>query len=63
MYFSIGIPIFAGIGIMGVPKSAFANMPSAVTTLLSNGLVIGIILAFIIEIMILIKNRKIKEQN
>ena len=63
MYFSVGIPIFAGIGIMGLPKTAFANMPSSVTILLSNGLVVGIILAFIIEIMILIKNKRNKVQN
>ena len=63
MYFSVGIPIFAGIGIMGLPKTVFANMPSSVTILLSNGLVVGIILAFIIEIMILIKNKRNKVQN
>ena len=65
IYFTIGIPVFAGMGIMFVPNSAFLNLPITLTSFLSNGLVVGITLALIIEIYDLIglklKNLKKKE--
>ena len=54
IYFTIGIPVFAGMGIMFVPNSAFLNLPITLTSFLSNGLVVGITLALIIEIYDLI---------
>ncbi|MGL5616385.1 MAG: purine/pyrimidine permease [Sarcina sp.] len=54
IYFTVGIPVFAGIGIMYVPNSAFLNLPTMATSFLSNGLVVGITLALIIEIYDLI---------
>lgn len=50
MYFSLGIPIFTGIGIMFIPGNAFSSMPTYISSFLSNGLVVGIALAIIIEI-------------
>ncbi|MGL5417008.1 MAG: purine/pyrimidine permease [Clostridium sp.] len=55
--FSIGIPIFAGYGIMYLPNSAFTGLPTGLSSFLSNGLVVGITLAIIIEIYNLIFNK------
>lgn len=54
IFFALGIPVFAGIGIMFVPSSAFLNLPMILSSFLSNGLVVGITLALIIEIYDLI---------
>ncbi len=64
IYFTIGIPVFAGMGIMFVPNSAFLNLPVTLTSFLSNGLVVGITLALIIEIYDLIglKLKMLKER-
>lgn len=62
MYFSIGIPIFTGVGIMFVPNTAFSALPSSLTSFLSNGLVVGIALAIIIEIYNIIVEKKTKKK-
>ena len=61
IYFSLGIPIFTGIGIMFIPGAAFSNMPTYASSFLSNGLVVGIALAIVIEVYDLIGN-KLKEK-
>lgn len=45
------IPLFAGIGLMFVPLQAFSSLPPIAVTLLSNGLVVGTLLALIGEII------------
>jgi len=45
------IPLFAGIGLMFVPLQAFSTLPPIAVTLLSNGLVVGTLLALIGEII------------
>ncbi|MGL4990343.1 MAG: purine/pyrimidine permease [Sarcina sp.] len=58
IYFSLGIPIFTGIGIMFIPSTAFASLPSLISSFLSNGLVVGIALAIVIEIYDILTKRK-----
>lgn len=57
IYFALGIPVFTGIGIMFIPGSAFSNLPSYLSSFLSNGLVVGIALAIIIEIYTIIAHK------
>lgn len=57
IFFTIGIPIFAGYGIMYLPNSAFQGLPTMLSSFLSNGLVVGITLAILIEIYDLIVNK------
>ncbi|RNB90004.1 purine permease [Brevibacillus fluminis] len=49
LYQTVGISLFAGIGAMFVPATAFASLPSFFVSLLSNGLIIGIGIALILE--------------
>ena len=58
IYFTIGIPVFTGIGIMFIPKEAFIGLPSMLTSFLSNGLVVGIALAIIIELYVMHTDKK-----
>lgn len=45
LFQTVGIALFTGMGVMFLPISAFEGMPSAVTSLLSNGLVLGTVIA------------------
>lgn len=45
----VGISLFAGIGAMYVPAEAFSTMPPFFASLLSNGLIIGVAIAILME--------------
>lgn len=45
----IGIALFTGIGAMFVSSETFANIPPMITSLLNNGLVLGTVVAIIID--------------
>ncbi|MFD1956637.1 uracil/xanthine transporter [Paenibacillus thailandensis] len=47
--YRVALPVLTGIGIMNVPASAFAEFPPLLTPIVSNGLVIGVILAIAME--------------
>ncbi|WP_053365069.1 purine/pyrimidine permease [Bacillus sp. FJAT-27245] len=44
------IPLFTGIGLMFIPLDSFSALPPLAVTLLSNGLVVGTLLALAIEV-------------
>jgi xanthine/uracil permease len=46
-----GIPLLAGIGVMFLPPEAFSSLSPILTTLLSNGLVFGTMIALSLEII------------
>lgn len=45
----VGISLFTGVGVMFIPSEAFSEMPPALVSVLSNGLVLGGILAVTTE--------------
>ncbi|UQZ36810.1 uracil/xanthine transporter [Paenibacillus sp. PK3_47] len=47
--YRIALPALTGIGIMNIPATAFAEFPPLLTPLASNGLVVGVILAVLME--------------
>ncbi|GLX66799.1 uracil/xanthine transporter [Paenibacillus glycanilyticus] len=47
--YRVALPVLTGISIMNIPASAFAEFPPLLTPILSNGLIIGVILAIILE--------------
>ncbi|MBM7362533.1 purine/pyrimidine permease [Priestia taiwanensis] len=51
LYKTVGIPLFAGIGIMFVPSTAFGSLSPVLSSLLSNGLVFGTVIAIIFEVV------------
>jgi len=48
----VGISLFAGIGVMFIPPEAFEGMPPTIASILSNGLVLGSIIAVIVEALL-----------
>lgn len=48
-YFIVGISMLIGVGVMFLPPEAFGALPEAAGHLLSNGLVDGMIIAFLME--------------
>ncbi|MDO5742512.1 MAG: purine/pyrimidine permease, partial [Vagococcus sp.] len=47
--FNIAVSWFVGIGIMFLPKTAFDGFPAVLTAIFSNGLIVGTIIAIILE--------------
>jgi xanthine/uracil permease len=47
--FIISLSLMAGFGTMFVPEEAWSGLPSAVTSILDNGLVVGVIICIILE--------------
>ena len=45
----IGMSLLIGVGMMQMPHDAFSMIPSVVRNLLANGLVIGVVLAMVLE--------------
>lgn len=45
----VGISLFIGIGVMFIPPEAFASLPPTLASIFSNGLVLGSLIAIIIE--------------
>lgn len=58
--YRVALPVLAGIGIMNVPASAYADFPPLLTPLASNGLVVGVILSLILENLVHWDNYEIK---
>lgn len=46
-----GLSIFTGIGVMFVPAGAFSTLPPFLASFLSNGLVLGSVMAILLEIL------------
>jgi len=46
---TVGLPVLVGIGALLLPKGATADLPPLVTTLMSNGLVLGTLVALLAE--------------
>jgi len=53
--FIAGISMLIGVGVMFLPSSAFSGMPQVASYILSNGLIDGIAIAFLMEHVILRK--------
>ena len=51
IYKKVGIPIFIGAGLMFASSESFSGLPPTIISLLSNGLVVGTVIALIIEII------------
>jgi xanthine/uracil permease len=51
LYKTAGIPLFTGIGVMFVPSEAFGSLSPILSSLLSNGLVLGTVIAIGFEII------------
>lgn len=45
----MGISMLIGVGIMFLPVTTFENMPSVIGSLFSNGLITGVIVAFLLD--------------
>ncbi|WP_042203166.1 uracil/xanthine transporter [Paenibacillus camerounensis] len=50
--YRVALPVLTGIGIMNIPAAAFADFPPLLTPVASNGLVVGVILAIVMENLI-----------
>lgn len=46
-----GLALFTGIGVMFIPSGAFSSLPPFLASFLSNGLVLGSVMAIILEIV------------
>ncbi|PEC60408.1 purine permease [Bacillus wiedmannii] len=46
-----GLSIFTGVGVMFVPAGAFSTLPPFLASFLSNGLVLGSVMAILLEIL------------
>ncbi len=46
-----GLSIFTGIGVMFVPAGAYSTLPPFLASFLSNGLVLGAVMAILLEIL------------
>ncbi|SHE99505.1 purine/pyrimidine permease [Clostridium fallax] len=62
LHSTIGIPLFIGAGIMFVPTTAFMSLSPALTSFLSNGLVLGTIVALIMETVSQCKSKNLKKE-
>lgn len=47
--YTIGISMMMGVGIMFLPSETFNFLPTALSCIFSNGMVVGVILAFLLE--------------
>lgn len=47
--FIISLSLMAGFGTMFVPEEAWSGLPSAVTSILDNGLVVGVLVCILVE--------------
>ncbi|WP_114572122.1 purine/pyrimidine permease [Exiguobacterium flavidum] len=48
---TVGLPLLVGIGALLLPKGATSDLPPLVTTLMSNGLVLGTLVALFAELL------------
>ncbi|MFD0710281.1 purine/pyrimidine permease [Paenibacillus sp. GCM10027626] len=56
----VGMPLFAGIGVMAIPAGSFSSLPPLFSSLLSNGLILGTIIALIMEAVRLYREKASK---
>ncbi|KXH80663.1 uracil/xanthine transporter [Sporosarcina sp. HYO08] len=49
--YRIALPALLGLSIMGLPKEVFATLPNLVQPLISNGLLVGILAALVMELL------------
>ncbi len=47
--FVIGLALLSGVGVMFIPTAAFAGVPAIITSIISNGLIVGSIVAIILD--------------
>lgn len=47
--YRVALPVLTGISIMNIPASAFTEFPLVLTPILSNGLVVGVVIAIVLE--------------
>ena len=45
----VGISMMIGVGIMFLPTETFDYLPSAISSIASNGMIVGVIVAFVLE--------------
>lgn len=45
----IGLSLLGGVGIMFVPSEAYAGLPPALTSVISNGLIVGSLIAIVLD--------------
>jgi len=50
--YRVALPVLTGIGIMNIPASAFADFPPLWSPIFSNGLIVGVIVAIVMEVAI-----------
>jgi xanthine/uracil permease len=60
--FTAGIALIAGVGLMFVPSAAFVGVPAVAASILNNGLIIGTIVAIIVEQVLIRKDRKMENK-
>ncbi|PGO31530.1 purine permease [Bacillus cereus] len=53
-----GLSIFTGVGVMFIPAEAFSTLPPFLASFLSNGLVLGSVMAILLEILFSRSNEK-----
>lgn len=51
----VGLSLIIGVGIMFLPSGTFSNLPPAAACLLSNGLIVGMAAAFLLEHVVMRK--------
>lgn len=56
--FVLGIAVLAGVGAMFVPQGALKGMHPVLISLLSNGLVLGTLIAIVVDQVLLRKKKK-----
>lgn len=50
--FRIALPVLTGLAILATPKSAFLSLPAFSQAILSNGMLVGIILSVLLELLV-----------
>ena len=59
----IGISLMAGVGSMFVPGEAFSDVPPTLVSLLNNGLILGTLIAVLIDQFTLAKEKRKKKES
>lgn len=50
--FRLALPVLAGLAVLATPKQAFSSLPAVAQSILGNGMLVGILLATIMEALI-----------
>ena len=54
----VGLSVIIGTGIMFLPADTFASLPPSASCILSNGLIVGMIAAFLLEHVVMPAKKK-----